>query len=73
MLEPWCVPGNHSIPRGDDYYVGVRAWARPGRGKNNRSGSSLVLREDIPGETACMVCIARMQQGLAPRQQELFS
>lgn len=54
-----------------DAYCEVKGWERPGRGINDRSGSSLVLREKT-GAFAHADCVARTQHQVSVRQEVLL-
>ena len=51
-------------------YRRVIGWERPGRGINDRSGSSLVLRQSTD-ELAHAECIVRRQNGISINQETL--
>ena len=63
--------GTEIDPTGD-YFQFVTGWEKPGRGLNSRSGSSLVLRQRIPDEVACVGCITQLQNGVHLAQETLL-
>ena len=64
-----CSICGEPIPN-HQFFQKVEGWERPGRGMNDRSGSSLVLRKKLP-EIACSTCIVTMQNGLHREQLTL--
>jgi hypothetical protein len=67
-----CFFCGEEIDPNGSYYPHVRGWERPGRGISSRSGSSLVLRERVRDEVACVDCITKLLNGVNPTQPELL-
>ena len=65
-----CAVGDHPIREGERFYAQVTAWEKPDRGLHGQLGSSLVLRE-ATGRIACVACITRLRNGVAPGQESL--
>ena len=67
-----CFYCGSTVDPAGDHYRHVTGWEKPGRGLNSQSGSSLVLREPVRGEVACVLCIVKLRNGVHLKQETLL-
>lgn len=58
-------------PRDPQTHRRIQGWERKSQGASRKSGSDIVLREQLP-EFACFSCIFRLQQGISVGQESLL-
>lgn len=71
-MAPACsYCGEPVRPNDPTVWRRVIGWERKGMGPGRRGGSDIVLREQL-AEWACSTCVARLQAGVAVRQESLL-
>ena len=70
MMRTCSLCGKPVDPASKQTYRRVQGWEKRSLSSSRRSGSDIVLREQV-GEFACGVCIERAKSGLAPSQEAL--
>jgi hypothetical protein len=70
-MKPICALCGQTVDNERDAYRQVVGWERPGKGMNNQSGSSIVLRSHTLA-VAHPDCIVKLQHGTAPTQEVLL-